>query len=251
MKIVSAFSTHPGKRAEVAGKLNEDYAHSWIKDKVHYQIVADGNGADENLSPAAFAVNEIQRFTDIYSEENMSCSELKTMLKGAVYCANRVLLAFKRANGERYGKNCFASADIIAIREDGAFLSLHTGDSRTYLLRNEKLHLITKDQTEAQRLCDEGKISRSQIFTHPDRDTLVSVLGIDNPKIDVKEGHLKEGDIVILLSDGAHKVLSPDEIRSIVLSAGNCNDTCKGITDGANMRGGPDNISVCVSFVPN
>ena len=106
-------------------------------------------------------------------------------------------------------------------------------------------------RTEAQRLCDEGKISKGQIFTHPDRDILTSVLGIDTPNIDIRVGKVKKGDIVLLLTDGAHKVLSSEQIREIVLSAGNCIDTCNGIVDGANLLGGPDNISVCVTYIPN
>lgn len=217
---------------------------------MHYQVLADGNGRNESLNPAAFAVNEVHRFIDTYSEPDMSFMEMKRMVKAAIHCANRVLLAFKRANGEAYGNDSFASLDMTAITEDGKLISAHVGDSRTYLIRDEKMHILTKDQTEAQRLCDEGKISKDQIFTHADRDILTSALGLDNPQIDIREGKLKAGDIVLMLTDGAHKVLSPDQIRNIVISAGNCYDTCNGIVDGANMLGGPDNISVCISYIP-
>ena len=112
------------------------------------------------------------------------------------------------------------------------------------------MHPLTKDHTEAQRLCDEGKISKEQIFIHPDRDVLISALGFENPRVDIREGKIKKGDIVLLLTDGAHKVLAPDDIQNLVFSAGNCFETCKGIIDGANMLGGPDNISVCVTYIP-
>lgn len=250
-EIINAFATHPGKRSEGEEKQNEDYAHAWVKDKIHYQILADGNGRNEVLNPASFAVNEVHRFIDMYSEEGMSFDEIRRMVNAAVHCANRVLLAFKRANADVYGNSVFASLDLTAITEDGRFVTAHVGDSRTYLLRDEKLHLLTRDQTEAQRLCDEGKISKDQIFTHADRDVLISAVGFDNPRIDIREGKLKKGDIVLLLTDGAHKVLSPDQIKNIVLSAGNCYNSCNGIIEGANMLGGPDNISVCISYIPN
>ena len=88
------------------------------------------------------------------------------------------------------------------------------------------------------------------IFIHPERDILNSALGFDNPHVDVREGKIKQGDIILLLTDGAHKVLSADQIQSIVFSAGNCFDTCSGIIEGANMLGGPDNISACVTYIP-
>ena len=108
-----------------------------------------------------------------------------------------------------------------------------------------------RQNRSSQRLCDEGKIAKEQIFTHPDRDILTSALGVDTPKVDVREGKIKKGDILLILSDGAHKVLSPSQIQEIVLSAGNCIDSCNGIVDGANMLGGPDNISVCITYIPN
>ncbi len=97
MPIDNAFATHPGKAAEASEKKNEDFAHAWVKDAVSYQIIADGNGRSDILNPAAFAVNEIQRFIDSYSEPGMSITEIKRMISGAFHCANRVLLAFKKS----------------------------------------------------------------------------------------------------------------------------------------------------------
>lgn len=249
MNISNAFATHPGKKAEMAEKINEDFAHAWESKGIYFQTVADGNGRDDVLNPGAFVINEVHRFIDTYAEENMSPDEIKRMIHGAVHCANRVLLAFKRANGDHYAGS-FSSFDLTAIFDGDKFISAHVGDTRAYLIRDNRMHQLTKDHTEAQRLCDEGKISKEQIFIHPDRDILTAALGFENPRIDVREGKIKKGDIILLLSDGAHKVLSPDQIQSIVLSAGNCFDTCNGIIEGANMLGGPDNISACVTYIP-
>lgn len=250
MEIVNAFATHPGVKAQSNEKPNEDYAHAWNKNGVYYQAVADGNGRTEDINPAAFVINEVQRFIDECSEPNMNAHEIKRMINGAVQCANRVILAYKGAKGDAESKNAFSSLDVTAIFGDSDFISVHVGDTRTYLLRNQKLHQLTIDHTEAQRLCSEGKISKEQIFSHPDRDVLTSALGTINPKIDIREGKVVSGDIIILLTDGAHKVLSQGQIEEIILTAGNCIDTGNGIIKGANMLGGPDNISVCVTYIP-
>lgn len=250
MEIANAFATHPGKKSETADKPNEDFAHAWKKDGVYYQAIADGNGRDDILNPSAFVINEIQRFIDAYSEPAMSAGELKRMIRGAMHCANRVLLAFKKANGDKYAANVFASVDLTAVFGEGDLITAHVGDGRAYLVRDKKLHQLSKDHTEAQRLCDEGKISKEQIFTHPDRDTLTSALGFENPLIDVREGRVKSEDIVMLLTDGGHKLLSLSQLHEIVFAAGNCFDTCNGIIDAANLLGGPDNISVCVTYIP-
>ncbi len=235
--------------AEAAEKINEDYAHAWIKDGINYQIAADGNNRTEALNPAPFVVNEIQRFIETYSEPNMSVQDVKRMLLGAFHCANRVLLAFKKANGELYDNSSFATVDLTAITEKNEFIYVHVGDGRIYLIRSGKVQQLSKDHTEAQRLCDEGKITKEQIYQHPDRDLLTSALGFENPKIDIRTGKLKEEDIVLLLTDGAHKVINPEQIHDIVFDAGNCFETCNGMIKVANALGGPDNISVCVSYL--
>ena len=250
MVISNAFATHPGKKAESAEKINEDFAHAWETNGVYYQALADGNGRDDVLNPGAFVINEVHRFIETYSKPGMQVEEIKRMIAGAIHCANRVLLAFKRANKDVYSSS-FASFDLTAVFDDNKLISAHVGDTRSYLLRDGKMHPLTKDHTEAQRLCDEGKITKEQIFIHPDRDILTSALGYDNPRVDIREGKIKKGDIVLLLTDGAHKVLSPEQIHNIVVSAGNCYDTCNGIIEGANLLGGPDNISVCVTYIPD
>ena len=236
MEIVNAFATHPGKRSEDKGKTNEDYAHAWEKNGIYFQAVADGNGRTDALNPASFLIN---------------AAEIKRMVKGAVHCANRVLLAFKRGGGDKYASDVFASLDMTAITPEGDLFTTHAGDSRTYLLRDNRLHQLSKDHTEAQRLCDAGKITKEQIFTHSDRDILFSALGFDNPEIDVRDGRVKKGDIIMLLTDGAHKLINPSQLNEIVVSAGNCYDTCTAIIEAANMLGGPDNIAVCVTYIPD
>lgn len=143
---------------------------------MYYQALADGNGRDDVLNPGAFVINEVHRFIETYSDPGMQIGEIKRMIAGAIYCANRVLLAFKRANKDLYASS-FSSLDLTAVFDGNKFISAHVGDSRGYLLREGKMHLLTKDHTEAQRLCDEGKISKEQIFIHPERDILTSALG--------------------------------------------------------------------------
>lgn len=249
MPIDNAFATHPGRTAEAAEKQNEDFAHAWVKDKISYQITADGNGRSDFLNPASFVVNEIQRFIDTYSEPGLSIAEIKRMISGAFHCANRVLLAFKKANGELYTNSVFATVDLTAITEKNELVMAHVGDGRIYLVRNQKLQQLTKDHTEAQRLCDQGKITREQIYQHPDRDLLISALGFENPHIDLRTGKVQDEDILLLLTDGAHKVINGEQLYQIIFECGNCFDTCNGIIKVTNALGGPDNISVCVSYL--
>lgn len=252
MDFPYAFASNIGTSIEAKDGTNDDVAHAFEKDDVLYLIVSDGNGAVGKMRPAGFVVNEIQRFILMYSSPNMTNTGIKKMLKSAVYCANRVLLAFKRANNEIYTNDNFATLTLAAITKQRQFIYAHSGDCRIYIVRNDKIIQITKDHTVAQQLCDEGKISKEQIFSHVDRDILISALGFNDPKIDiVASGQLQKGDIVLGVSDGIHKVLNINQIMEVIKQAGNCQDTCDGLIQYANALGGPDNISIFITYIAN
>lgn len=244
-----AYSTDAGKRAEMSEKQNEDRAHSMVKNGVLYQIVADGNGLTEEINPAAFVINEIERFIDVYSEEGMNLDEIRRMLLGAIYCANRVLIAYKRADIDKYASNVFSTICVSAITSNNEFVYAWSGDSRVYLIRDKRMLPISTDHTEAQRLYNEGKITREEIFAHPERDILTSAIGFDNPKIEILDAVLNVGDIVLMMTDGIHKMLQPQQIIDVVQAAGNCEDTCNALIQGGNLQGGVDNMAVTVAYV--
>ena len=248
MACTSACITAAGQRATAQEKPNEDRAHTWTQDGVTYFAIADGNGGTEEMQPAAFVINEIQRFITIFSAPNLSVAEIKRMIVGAIHCANRVLLAFKRANGELYTNNCFTTICLCAVTEDNKLIYASSGDSRIYLVRGGHMAQITKDQTEAQKLCDEGKIAKEEIFSHPDRDVLTSALGFADPKIDLLTAQMQKEDILLMLTDGVYKVVNNQEIGQIIQQAGNCDDTCDGLIKMAEHYGGPDNESAVVVY---
>ena len=171
------------------------------------------------------------------------------MLGSAVYTANRVLLAYKKANGEKYTNNSFTTLTMSIILPNNQFVFAHSGNSRLYLVRNERIVQLTKDHTEAQRLCDEGKLKKEEVPLHPDNSILSSALGFEVPRIDVMSGSLQKGDIVIMLTDGVHGVINLDQLHDIIFQTGNCKEACEGIVQVVNALGAPDNFSAVVSFV--
>ena len=54
----------------------------------------------------------------------------------------------------------------------------HVGDSRLYLIRNGEISRLTRDQSLVQRLVDGGFITEEEAEDHPDRNVLVSALGM-------------------------------------------------------------------------
>lgn len=249
MAFDNAYITNAGKKAEAKNQVNEDDSLSWVKNNVLYQIIADGNGSNETLHPANFIINEIQRFIEIFAVPQMSTVEIKRMMLGAIHCANRVLLAFKRANNELYTNNTFSTICFSALTQNNEFIYAHAGDSRIYLIRKGKMLPITKDHTEAQKLCDEGKIPKEKIFSHPDRDILTSALGFNDPKIDILQATVQKQDIILSVTDGIYKVAQPEQILELVKEAGNCKTVCEEMVNMINFLGGPDNMAISISYI--
>lgn len=123
-------------------------------------VVADGAGSQKGFpQPAVIAVSDIlETLTEIYEEnEELFLQNPEFFIKRAMLSANRVLGGFKMGNEERY-YGYAASVTCCLFCQDGIFYMGHTGNTRLYILRNSALTQITRDQTKAAELLNEGKI---------------------------------------------------------------------------------------------
>ena len=134
-------------------------------------VVADGAGSQKGFpQPAVIAVSDIlETLTEIYEEnEELFLQNPEFFIKRAMLSANRVLGGFKMGNEERY-YGYAASVTCCLFCQDGIFYMGHTGNTRLYILRNSALTQITRDQTKAAELLNEGKIDLETYHVHPDR----------------------------------------------------------------------------------
>ena len=123
----------------------------------------------------------------------------------------------------------------------------HVGDSRLYLYRQGKMIGETKDHSKVQYLVDQGIIDAEAAAAHPDRNRIFSCLGgIVDPVIDVgKRTPLRNGDVIVLCTDGLWSVMSKSEI-STWLTSTPILQTAPKMMDDAERRGGAegDNLSM-------
>lgn len=138
---------------------------------------------------------------------------------------------------------------LTAILFAGSKLGLvHIGDSRAYLLRDDQLTQITRDDTFVQSLVDEGRITAEQAHTHPQRSLIMRALTGNEiePTLTVREA--RAGDRYLLCSDGLSDVVSDETIANTMRegSHGECADR---LIELALRSGGPDNVTVIVADV--
>lgn len=92
----------------------------------------------------------------------------------------------------------------------------HVGDCRAYQLRGNGIATRTKDQTEVQRLLDDGILPRHMAKDYPRRNILLSVMNATlDYTLQKSTFSMKSGDRIVLMSDGAYSLLSKSEIRDL------------------------------------
>jgi protein phosphatase len=122
----------------------------------------------------------------------------------------------------------------------------HVGDSRVYLFRDGALQQLTSDHSWVNEQLQSGVISADQARGHPLRNVVTRALG-GKPDllVDMQLHKMKQGDVLLLCSDGLTTMVPDDEIARVLVEAGGeLPRGAKALVAEANARGGEDNITV-------
>ncbi len=137
---------------------------------------------------------------------------------------------------------------VVVVQANHAYWA-HVGDSRFYLFRQGALIGTTKDHSKVQYLVDQGIIQVDEVPDHPDRNKIFSCLGgLVDPVIDLsKRTPLRNGDILVLCTDGLWSVMSQSEMATYLTSTPILKTGPQMMRE-AEKRGGPDgdNLSTII-----
>lgn len=122
---------------------------------------------------------------------------------------------------------------------------VQVGDSRAYCCPDRTLLQVTRDQTMAQDLVDQGILPAERMASSPYSHVLSSAIGgsAATPvvsRIDIS-GPTR---LVLLCSDGLTKHVSNQEIEQHILTMESSEQLCRSLLDLALERGGSDNITI-------
>ena len=142
----------------------------------------------------------------------------------------------------RMGTTCSS----LVLCPQGAVIG-HVGDSRVYRIRNSQIDQLTSDHSLIWEMIESRRMNPRDAERLCPRNVITRSLGPD-PKVDVDiEGPIPvlPGDIFLLCSDGLCGLLSDAEIGMVAGTVAP-NEACRLLVNLANLRGGPDNITVIV-----
>ena len=179
-------------------------------------------------------------------EQSFYKGTLIEKLYDATIYANNLIHNQGRTNPEFNSMGCTLTAAGITSE---AVDFIQVGDSRAYLIRNEKIYHITKDQSLIQQLIDTGQVKPVEAENHPLKNVILQALGAQNEVFpDAVRLIAQRNDIFLLCSDGLSNKLPAEDLARIILD--NFNDlekACQFLIKEANQRGGEDNITVILS----
>jgi PPM family protein phosphatase len=213
-------------------------------------VVSDGMGGalagDVASRMAIEAVRDVLMGTQVDGAGCKPDDTLVDCLKEATMQANRNI-HYKSLEDSRCS-GMGATLTGAAIKGDKLDL-VQVGDSRAYVLRGDQIRLATKDQSLVQQLVDVGQISEEEAETHMFRNVILQALGAQTELAPATARiQIRQGDMVLLCSDGLSGKLRNEEIRQIVADANHdLAAACKALVDEANYRGGEDNITVVLA----
>ncbi len=223
-------------------KTNQDYVYCKegpVGMLPNLFIVADGMGGHNAGDFASrFAVEEFVRQVEAGGEKTL----IQTM-EEAVQRANRMLIGQAAGRPELKG---MGTTFVAATIEGNDMYVANIGDSRLYLIGREDITQITQDHSLVEEMIRRGELKREEARFHPNKNVITRAMGANVDVVpDFFEVSLKEGDIVLLCSDGLSNMMDDREIFSVVReNRGKIERAGSELLRLANEHGGRDNISI-------
>jgi len=207
--------------------------------KGNLYIVADGMGGHNAGEVASrMAVDAISE--EYYRDET---GDITASLQQAVETANQRI--HDRAKEVETEAGMGSTVVAAVIRGDELHIA-HVGDSRIYLVRAGKITQLTADHSWVGEQLAAKLITPEQARTHPYRNLVSRSLGIKpEVEVDIDRRRVREGDIVVLCSDGLSGPVTDEQILRTVTGF-DPEEACEELVRQANEAGGPDNITAVV-----
>jgi len=222
-------------------------------------VVADGIGGPRAGEVAA----EIAVETICADIARSDASQPVQTLREAIVHAGQAIseMAATDAELEGMGSTC-ACAWVIGSH----LYTAAVGDTRIYLIRENRIHQLTTDHTWVQEAIEHGVLAPEEARKHPNAHVIRRFLGstqevVPDTRLRVRAGEsdaqadanqglqLHPGDILVLCSDGLTDLVNDNEILSTLRTRNN-RGALEDLVKQSNRRGGHDNVTILTLAVP-
>lgn len=229
--------------AGINRKVNQDSVlclTSPVGDLPNLFIVADGMGGYNGGDVASgYTIDNIQSYLDRHRG-----GSLITTLHEAISDTNSGLRQKAKENPELTG--CGTTL-VLATIIGGTLHVANIGDSRLYLVHEGVIRQITEDHSLVEAMVKKGELERSQARFNPHKNMITRALGSEPVvEADFFEVEVKQGDRVLLCSDGVSNMMDDSAIQGIMNDDHDPEKACRILTETARANGGRDDMTAVV-----
>ena len=211
-------------------------------------LVADGMGGEacgEVASQICTTTVPKRLYDNLKSLGRVSETNFVLLLREAIEYANQII--FQKAQSHESHRGMGTTTTAAALFGPYLFVA-QVGDSRAYLVRNHAMVQLTHDQTFLNYLAEIG----AELPADPEKDRRKSILTQavgTGETVDAKVTYTKvrDGDRILLCSDGLYNMAKTPDMLAIVDTGGTLEKQCQALIGKANENGGTDNITVILA----
>ena len=209
-------------------------------------MVADGVGGGTGGSTASAAtVETIMQYVNdslmVFYSAKADEAGFTELLQAAAMRAHDAVLKRREEQGVT---GTMATTLTMFFSMWPTYYLLQLGDSRYYLWRDGKLRQVTRDQTMAQDLVDDGVLTRAAAAKTPMASVLSSAIGGDTTKPVVTRLQSDWLNVHLLCSDGLTRHVSDERIEEVLGSMTSAKQAAEQLLQDALDGGGTDNITI-------
>lgn len=214
--------------------------------------VADGmGGLSHGAQVSRYITLQFERwwyedFPQLIQEE-MDCEDdIRELLEQEIWDINKAVLDFRNRMQCRSG----STLSLLLLYNDNYYIE-SIGDSRIYLMRNNKLTQLTSDQSLAARMMREHSMTEEEAQRSGMKNKLTMCIGMFLvPQSGYITGRLRRGDCFLLCSDGLYQPLKLEQMEDVLkkneLCAQEKADQLRQMIDPGNAG---DNVSAIVAEI--
>lgn len=209
-------------------------------------VVCDGMGGAKSGNIASSMTAEVFRNTLV---ENLNVfgdnTSMAEQMKMAAEAANSAVFEKSITDIDCSGMGTTLVAAVVT--KDGASV-VNVGDSRAYVItKDEGISQITRDHSIVQDMVNRGDITKKEAKTHPNKNLITRAIGT-SPRVlaDTFYVSLKEGDRLLLCSDGLSNIVDDDQLAYESTRSDDLSECCEFLVKAAIVSGAPDNVTAAL-----
>ena len=222
---------------------NEDSVTIIKNDSGEYlMIVADGMGGHRagEVASSMVVTHLGSRFAAIHSVG--SKLDAVNWLNSNVTEINENIIKYAENNKDSQG---MGTTVVLALLTNEFLMFGNIGDSSGFVVKNSKLHKVTKDHTLVNLLIAAGDLTPEEAEFHPKKNVLMKALGAsEKVELDIFDVDMS-AEAILLCSDGLTNMLTKEQIEKVLDDKElDIEEKVIKLVRKSNARGGTDNISV-------